>query len=246
LINGKKILAVVPARGGSKGVHKKNLREIMGIPLVGIAGKTLNLIPEIDYKIVSTDSEEIAFEATNYGLEAPFMRPPELSGDRVGDIPVLKHALNWYLKNKDTNIDVILMIQPTSPMRKTKHINQCLNKLIIGKFDSVITISETNLKYHPYKQFITNKENLIWFDKSIGDKIVIRQDLSPTYHKNGACYAIDSSFLLNSNKEATPIGENSSYIITEDMISIDEINDFKIIEEKIKQTHLDINEYIKD
>ena len=77
-------------------------------------------------------------------------------------------------------------------------------------------------------------------------KIVIRQDLSPTYHKNGACYAIDSSFLLNSNKEATPIGENSSYIITEDMISIDEINDFKIIEEKIKQTHLDINEYIKD
>ena len=138
------------------------------------------------------------------------------------------------------------MIQPTSPMRKTKHINQCLNKLIIGKFDSVITISETNLKYHPYKQFITNKENLIWFDKSIGDKIVIRQDLSPTYHKNGACYAIDSSFLLNSNKEATPIGENSSYIITEDMISIDEINDFKIIEEKIKQTHLDINEYIND
>ena len=102
MINGKKILAVVPARGGSKGVHKKNLREIMGIPLVGIAGKTLNLIPEIDYKIVSTDSEEIAFEATNYGLEAPFMRPPELSGDRVGDIPVLKHALNWYLKNKES------------------------------------------------------------------------------------------------------------------------------------------------
>ena len=246
MINGKKILAIVPARGGSKGVYKKNLRKIMGISLVGIAGKILNLIPEIDYKLVSTDSKEIALEATNYGLEAPFTRPPELSGDRVGDIPVLKHALNWYQKNKDEDIDVILMIQPTSPMRKINHINECLNKLILGKFDSVITISETNLKYHPYKQLATNKKNLIWFDESIGDKIITRQDLSPTYHKNGACYAIDSSFLLNSNKEATPIGKNSSYIITEDMISIDEINDFMIIEEKIKKTHSDINEYIKD
>ena len=246
MINGKKILAIDPARGGSKGVKKKNLRKIMGVPLVGIAGKILDLIPEIDYKLVTTDSEEIASEAIKYGLEVPFKRPSELSGDRVGDIPVLKHALNWYLKNKDADIDVILMIQPTSPMRKTKHINQCLDKLILGKFDSVITISETNLKYHPYKQLVTNKQNLKWFDQSMGDKIVTRQDLLPTYHKNGACYAINSFFLLNSNKEATPIGENSSYIITEDMISIDEINDFKIIEEKIKQTHLDINEYIKD
>ena len=246
MIKGKKILAIVPARGGSKGVYKKNLRKIMGISLVGIAGKILNSIPEIDYKLVSTDSKEIALEAINYGLEAPFTRPPELSGDRVGDIPVLKHALNWYQKNQDEDIDVILMIQPTSPMRKINHINECLNKLILGKFDSVITISKTNLKYHPYKQLTTNKKNLIWFDESIGDKIITRQDLSPTYHKNGACYAIDSSFLLNSNKEATPIGKNSSYIITEDMISIDEINDFMIIEEKIKKTHSDINEYIKD
>lgn len=246
MINGKKILAIVPARGGSKGVKKKNLRKIMGVPLVGIAGKILDLIPEIDYKLVTTDSEEIASEAIKYGLEVPFKRPSELSGDRVGDIPVLKHALNWYLKNKDADIDVILMIQPTSPMRKIKHINQCLNKLILGKFDSVITISETNLKYHPYKQLVTNKQNLKWFDQSMGDKIVTRQDLLPTYHKNGACYAINSFFLLNSNKEATPIGKNSSYIITEDMISIDEINDFKIIEEKIKLTHRNINEYIKD
>ena len=85
-------MAVVPARGGSKGVHKKNIKPIMGIPIVGIAGKILNLIDEIDYKIVSTDDDEIASIANEYGLDSPFIRPKNLSGDRVGDIPVLKQT----------------------------------------------------------------------------------------------------------------------------------------------------------
>ena len=85
-------MAVVPARGGSKGVHKKNIKPIMGIPIVGIAGKILNLINEIDYKIVSTDDDEIASIARKYGLDSPFVRPKDLSGDRVGDIPVLKQT----------------------------------------------------------------------------------------------------------------------------------------------------------
>ena len=209
----------------------------MGISLVGIAGKILNSIPEIDYKLVSTDSKEIALEAINYGLEAPFTRPPELSGDRVGDIPVLKHALNWYQKNQDEDIDVILMIQPTSPMRKINHINECLNKLILGKFDSVITISKTNLKYHPYKQLVTNKENLKWFDQSIGDKIVTRQDLLPTYHKNGACYAIDSSFkieLLNEVLASKEMYLARFYFEKEKWVPA--INRFKLVVEKYDQT----------
>tara|TARA_B100001123_G_C15336268_1_gene1032939 strand:+ start:998 stop:1717 length:720 start_codon:yes stop_codon:yes gene_type:complete len=238
-------MAVVPARGGSKGVHKKNIKPIMGIPIVGIAGKILNLIDEIDYKIVSTDDNEIASIANEYGLDSPFIRPKNLSGDRVGDIPVLEHALKWIIKEKKETIDVILMIQPTSPMRKIKHIRECLKKQIIGNYDSVITVSESDLKYHPFKQLIIENENLKWFDESIGDEIVSRQDLSPVYHKNGACYAINSEFLINCDKQATPIGLNTSYIITESMISIDNEEDFIMTENKIKKKYSSIEEYIQ-
>lgn len=238
-------MAVVPARGGSKGVHKKNIKPIMGIPIVGIAGKILNLIDEIDYKIVSTDDDEIASIANEYGLDSPFIRPKNLSGDRVGDIPVLKHALKWITKEKKETIDVILMIQPTSPMRKIKHIRECLKKQIIGNYDSVITVSESDLKYHPFKQLIIENENLKWFDESIGDQIVSRQDLSPIYHKNGACYAINSEFLINCDKQATPIGLNTSYIITESMISIDNEKDFIMTENKIKKKYSSIEKYIQ-
>ena len=245
MFRNKTILAVVPARGGSKGVLKKNIREILGIPIVGIAGMLISQIECIDYRVVSTDDPEIASIATQFGLEVPFLRPEELSGDRIGDVHVLQHALETVEKLKNVTIDIVLMIQPTSPMRKISHVMDCLSKQYDGDYDSVITVSETDLKFHPYKQFEISNENLSWFDKQNGDKIVGRQDLTKTYHKNGACYAINRNFLLNCEKDATPIGEKSSYVITEDMISIDNEEDFQRVEKIINSVSKSINEFIR-
>ena len=245
MFRNKTILAVVPARGGSKGVLKKNIREILGVPIVGIAGMLINQIACIDHRVVSTDDPEIASIATQFGLEVPFLRPEELSGDRIGDVRVLQHALQTVEKLKNVTIDIVLMIQPTSPMRKISHVMDCLSKQNDGNYDSVITVSETNLKFHPYKQFKISNDSLSWFDTKNGDKIIGRQDLTKTYHKNGACYAINRNFLLDCQKEATPIGENSSYIITEDMTSIDNEEDFQKIEKIIKSVSISINDFIR-
>ncbi len=245
MFRNKTILAIVPARGGSKGVLKKNIREILGIPIVGIAGMLLNQIECIDHSVVSTDDPEIASIATQFGLEVPFLRPEELSGDRIGDVRVLQHALETVEKLKNVTIDIVLMIQPTSPMRKISHVMDCLSKQNDGNYDSVMTVSETNLKFHPYKQFKISNDSLSWFDTKNGDKIIGRQDLTKTYHKNGACYAINRNFLLDCQKEATPIGENSSYIITEDMISIDNEDDFQKVEKIIKSVSESINDFIR-
>src|SRR4051794_36721823 len=94
MIAGRSVLAVVPARGGSKGIPLKNLRVVGGRPLIGLVGDIVRKVPELDRAVVSTDHLEIARVAQQSGLDAPFMRPEEISGDRIGDFDVLVHALN--------------------------------------------------------------------------------------------------------------------------------------------------------
>ena len=118
MIDGRRLLAVVPARGGSKGVPLKNLRQVGGVSLVARAGHLVRELLEIDRAVVSTDHDGIAQAATEAGLDAPFRRPEELSGDLVSDLDVLTHALLACESADDVRYDVVLMLQPTSPLRR--------------------------------------------------------------------------------------------------------------------------------
>ena len=135
MIDSKKILAVVPARGGSKGIPLKNLRCIGGKPLVAMAGEFANSISEIDRKVVSTDHLEIARISKSAGLDCPFMRPDEISGDRVSDWDVLIDALQRVEEIDGFEYDIIVMLQPTSPMRESKDVLGVINMLIDGEYD---------------------------------------------------------------------------------------------------------------
>ena len=115
MIENKKILAVCPARGGSKGIPLKNLRPFLGIPLVARVGNLVSDIPAIDRAIVSTDHQEIAEIARQSGLDAPFFRPEDLSGDQISDAQVLIHALNEMERIDKVQYDIVIMLQPTSP-----------------------------------------------------------------------------------------------------------------------------------
>lgn len=196
MINNKKILAIVPARGSSKGVKLKNIREIGGVPLVGIVGKILNEIDIIDKAIVSTDHKEIAAIAVENGIECPFFRPDSLSGDRIGDVDVLTHALLEIERIENTTYDIIVMLQPTSPSRTAKNVVDAIQKFVNADADSLWTLSETDSKGHPYKQLVI-KDDLIDFFDSRGRKIIARQDLTKTYHKNGIAYVISRDCLIN-------------------------------------------------
>ena len=222
-----KVLAIVPARGGSKGVLLKNIQPIKNIPLVGWVGLCVDDCAFIDRAVVSTDNDEIAAVAKTYGLSVPFRRPEAISGDRIADFPVLEHALLQSEELDGCKYDIILMLQPTSPLRQPKHIEACIQKLLDGDFDSVWTVSETDSKAHPLKQLtVSSSSNLEYYDDK-GKEIIARQQLSPVYHRNGACYAFTRECLLS---QKTIKGEKAGAVITESMVSIDTISDCKLVE----------------
>jgi CMP-N,N'-diacetyllegionaminic acid synthase len=196
MFQGKRVLAVVPARGGSKGVKLKNLRPVGGVPLVALAGKVAAQCDFIDRAVVSTDHEEIAKVAEGSGLLAPFRRPESLSGDRIGDWDVLSHALQEMERLDGVTYDIVLMLQPTSPSRKPQHVRACMEKLVTAGFDAVWTLSQTDAKSHPLKQFVVQPDGGMDYYDPAGADIIARQQLKPVYHRNGICYAITRQCLL--------------------------------------------------
>lgn len=195
----KRVLAIVPARGGSKGVKLKNLRSVGGVSLVVRAAHVASHCNFIDRAVVSTDHAQIARVAVEAGLAAPFLRPDSLSGDRIGDWDVLVHALTTMETLDGTQYDIVLMLQPTSPSRTPQHVRNTVTRLVEGGFDAVWTVSETDSKSHPLKQLVIDSEgHLDWYDPA-GATIIARQQLTPVYHRNGIAYAITRSCLLEQN-----------------------------------------------
>lgn len=224
MIKGKRVLAVVPARGGSKGVPLKNIQPIKGVPLIVYTARVIQNVPAIDRAVVSTDHAAIKHVAEEAGLAAPFVRPRDLSADRVADWPVLVHALKEMERRDKVTYDIVLMLQPTSPLRTAGHINACLDKLVSERLDSVWTVSEVDVKHHPLKQLVMTKGRLGYFNPQ-GRRIVARQQLGKTYVRNGAVYAITRGCLL---KQKWIMGKKAgAVIIKEPLVNIDSADDFK-------------------
>ena len=233
MISGKKILVVVPARGGSKGLKLKNIQKIGGIPLVGHAANCINKLEGIDRSIISTDSLKIKEVSKEYNLEAPFIRPESLSGDFVSDYDVLIHALFQMEMIDNTTFDLVVMLQPTSPLRKAEHIIKCINLLIEKNYDSVWTISETDLKFHPLKQLVISDEGKFDYFLESGSNIIARQQLSPIFHRNGICYVITRNCLVEYKNIK---GINSGFLKIEgNHISIDNEEDLLKVEKIYKK-----------
>ena len=224
MINDKRVLVVVPARGGSKGIKLKNITMINGKTLMSIVADVVKRLHFVDRAVVSTDHPEIARIAKSSGLDVPFMRPDELSGDYVSDIPVLTHALFEMEKIDKTNYDIIIMLQPTSPLRTPDHVTNTVIKLIEGGYDSVMTVSETDSKGHPLKQLIIENDVVTNYDDA-AKEIVARQQLNKVFHRNGVAYLTTRECLLVQKKI---IGSNASaVIIDEPVVNIDTLLDFK-------------------
>jgi CMP-N,N'-diacetyllegionaminic acid synthase len=227
MINGQRILVVCPARGGSKGIPLKNLQPFLGVPLVARVGHLVAEIPGIDRAVVSTDSEAIAVVAKESGLEVPFYRPESLSGDRISDLEVLSHALVEMERLDVVNYDILVMLQPTSPLRRAEHVMDTIEMLINGGWDAVWTVSETDSKDHPLKQLTVSDGRLDYYDEG-GKQIIARQQLVPVYHRNGVAYAIRRDCLLD---QKSIKGERTGALVLEgNMVSIDTYWDLELAE----------------
>jgi CMP-N-acetylneuraminic acid synthetase len=140
-VTSQEVLGLIPARGGSKSIPRKNIRHLAGFPLIaysiaaGLASETITRL------VVSTDDEEIAAVARRYGAEIPFIRPAEFSQDQTPDLPVFQHALRWLAENEGYQPDIVVQLRPTSPFRRTLHIDQAVYRLLETPIaDSVRTV----------------------------------------------------------------------------------------------------------
>ena len=222
-----RILAVVPARGGSKGVPRKNLRTIQGVPIVCRAGHCAKECKEFDRIVISTDDEEIANAAEEAGLAAPFRRPPEISDSRAGDWEVMNHALVTMERIDNVRYDIVVLLQPTAPLRRSRDVSGAIKLLIDGQYDAVWTVTETDLKYHPIKQMYV-RDGKISFAMPAGEAIPIRQELETPYHVNGVAYALTRSCILDQKNR---LGRKTgAYIVEGPSVSIDEEEDFEKVE----------------
>jgi len=192
----KKILAVIPARGGSKGVVRKNIRSVCGRPLLSYTIETALAARHLLYRtVVSTDDPEIAAIAREHGADVPFMRPAELAGDKVPTLPVLQHAVSFVEYQDEIRLDWVLLLQPTTPLRLIEDIEKSVNLALQNSCDSVISVVKV-VAEHPIlmKRIEDNRLLPYWIKEEEGTR---RQDCQPpAYLRNGAIYLTRRDVLM--------------------------------------------------
>jgi len=184
------VLAIVPARGGSKGVPRKNVRELTpGRTLLHYVADAARNVARVDRVVLTTDDEEIANVGRHAGIEVPFMRPPELAADDTPMLPVIRHAIDWVMAEGWTP-EYVVLLQPTSPCRRWKHIDDALSLLMTegpGP-DSVVTVVEVPKHLSPDYVMKIEDGTLRPFLPE-GARVTRRQDVRPAYYRDGTVYA---------------------------------------------------------
>ncbi len=222
-----KYLLVIPARGGSKGVPKKNIKPLDGVPLIAYTiNEALSIFPAENI-CVSTDSEEIKNVVEGLGISVPFLRPKELATDQAGTYEVLLHAINFYEK-KGNKPEVLILLQPTSPFRNKNHINSAIDIYEKNKNDIEMVVSVKETESNPYYVLFEEDQNG-FLEKSKKGEFTRRQDCPKVYEINGAIYIINIEVLKSKNiSQFTKI---KKYIMdSKSSLDIDTPLDWKIAE----------------
>lgn len=226
-----KVLGFIMARGGSKGVPRKNIRLLMGKPLVGYTIESAKGSKYIDRLIISTDDQEIADVAKFFGAEVPFLRPKELAQDTTRDFPVFQHALEWLRNKENYKPDFIVHLKPTYPFRKSAEIDKAIEMLAANpKADSVWTVARTSDP--PYKMFHIEEDGFLKPVITVqGEKEAYnwgRQQLPKTYLHRGQVDVARYETVMQKNSIS---GENIlSYPLEGEVVDINEPIDWEIAE----------------
>lgn len=231
LLRGNKVVAIIPARGGSKGIPKKNIKKLNGKPLIAYTIEETLKSKYIDRVIVSTEDLDIAQISKSFGAEVPFLRPIELAQDDTPGIEPIFHSIKHLEEKESYAFEYIICLQCTSPFRSSKHIDDALEKLIESKANSIVSVCESEIS--PY--WMKTVENGVMRDFIKSKNFVARrQDAPKVYALNGAIYAAKKDFLIINNGW---YDDNTLAFIMDkkSSIDIDNILDFKFAEFLMKE-----------
>jgi len=227
------MIAIIPARGGSKGLPGKNIKELNGKPLIAYAIEAALNSNSIERVIVTTDSEQIADVAKKYGAEVPFIRPDYLSSDTASAIDVYLHATEYIMNELGNNIEKFMVLLPTAPMRTSKHIDDAVTFFNKKNASTLISVkeAETPITWYMNKD---NKERISNAGFGVGNAVTNRQDNSKYYIPNGAIYILDYD-LLNTKRTYYCDNTVGFEMSAEDSVDIDTLIEFKFAEMLIKE-----------
>jgi len=232
MISDKNVLAIIPARSGSKGLPGKNMKELCGKPLIAWSIEQAKSCNDVDRIVVSTDDRGIAEVAKKYGAELPFMRPAELANDTASTIDVIFHTIGWLKKYKDYQAGYILLLQPTSPLRTVEDIRAAIQMLKDENARAVVSVCETD--HHPWwSNTLPEDGNMKDFIRpEIRNKR--RQELPVFYRLNGAIYLADTDYLYKHNGFFGP--DTFAYkMLKNRSVDIDSDVDFKLAALLVKE-----------
>jgi CMP-N,N'-diacetyllegionaminic acid synthase len=178
------ILGLIPARGGSKGIPQKNIVNLAGKPLLAYTCEAAKSSKKLDRIVLNTDDQKIARVGQEYGVEIPFYRPSELAGDETPILPVIQHTLKWFEDNESVVFDVIVLLQPTSPLRRGYHIDAAIDLMMESQADTVVSVRTVPHNFNPVSLMKLRNDGFLepWMQ---GEMILRRQDKPEVFARNG-------------------------------------------------------------
>jgi len=242
----KKILAIIPARGGSKGIPKKNIVNLSGHPLLAYSIGIAKLSKFIDRTIVSTDSREMAQIAKRYGAEVPFLRPKKYAKDASVDMEFFKHALDWLKKHEAYVPDLIVHLRPTTPTRESKMVDKAILEMINNPNATALRSGHL-FDFSAYKLFKAKNGYMEFFGKKdfkpgIEYQNFARQKLPPTYKTNGYIDVVLPKII----KTGKLHGKKIRAFITEEVADINNLRDLEFAEQTLKnKKYIDLINFLK-
>jgi len=225
-----RILGIIPARGGSKGVPGKNIKLLGEFPLLAYTAKSALASKYLSKVILSTDCYDIANVAKQFGIEVPFMRPEYLATDTASSIEVVQHAVSFF-ENQGEFFDAVCLLQPTAPFRMNGFIDQAIQKFIIDKSDALVSVLPVPHEFNPHWVFEPNEEGLLKIATGEAEIIKRRQELPKAFFRDGSVYITKTEVI----KEGSFYGNQLSYLENNPdfYVNIDTLNDWEIALSKL-------------
>lgn len=226
-----KILAIIPARGGSKGVPGKNIKLLGDKPLIAYSIEQAIMSNSFENIIVSTDNQDIASVAKQFGANVPFIRPSELADDTASSISVVQHAVDFY-EAIGSFYDAICLLQPTSPFREKGFINKAITTFSNNDSDALISVLQVPHQYNPHWVFEPDSNGFLQIATGENELIKRRQELPMTFFRDGSIYLTK----IDAIKKGSFFGQKLSFIQTNPdlYMNIDSANDWLQAEQKIQ------------
>lgn len=230
----REILGIIPARGSSKSIPKKNLYPLCGRPLIEYTFEAAKGSKYLSRIVLTTDDEQIASLGKQNGIEVPFLRPDNLAQNDTFALPVIQHAIDYLEKHEGYSPDIIVILQPTSPLRKARHIDEAIELLLNTGADSVVSVVEVPHRYNPVSVMKIEEGRLVPFLQGEGTRILRRQDKPKVYARNGAAvYVVTKETVMNQNSlfgnDCRPM-----MMSCEESVDIDSLFDLRIAEMMLK------------